>query len=203
MQHSEEIKQNQDINPIQPICATQPFFDIQSVEMPRLVHSPSMGQAVSWMPSFSYQPKVTKLGFLTRQEQMNHQSLFDRQNYFMSYHSQTLGRLKMKYSSDRIRPQDIGKYLTNLLVFESGSNFFFELYTEVSKVRYMFETYISDYFIRQRFERVRNRDKEISEMAPEDKIGLITSFAGYNESAYRRIVDQQTSISESVLSDLH
>ena len=54
----------------------------------------------------------------------------------------------------------------------------------------MFETYISDYFIRQRFERVRTRDKEISEMAPEDKVGLNTSFAGYNESAYRRMVDQ-------------
>ena len=80
--------------------------------------------------------------------------------------------------------------MTNLLVFESGSSFFFELYIEVSKVRYMFETYISDYFIRQRFERVRTRDKEISEMAPEDKIGLNTSFAGYNESAYRRLVDQ-------------
>ena len=97
----------------------------------------------------------------------------------------------MKYiNNEKIRPQDIGKYMTNLLVFGSGSDFFFELYTEVSKVRYMVETYIADYFIRQRFERVKTRDNQIkNNMAPEDRSEVITGFVGYNESAYRRLVD--------------
>ena len=54
----------------------------------------------------------------------------------------------------------------------------------------MVETYVSDYFIRQRFERVRVRDKKIMSMAPEDKTGLVPGFAGYSEIEYRRMVDK-------------
>ena len=67
----------------------------------------------------------------------------------------------------------------------------------------MVETYVSDYFIRQRFERVRARDKEILLKAPEDKAGLVLGFAGYSEIEYRRMVDKQTRISDSILSELH
>ena len=42
-----------------------------------------------------------------------------------------LVRLKFKHISDKVRPQDSGKYFNNLMVFGSDSGFFFELYIEM------------------------------------------------------------------------
>ena len=44
---------------------------------------------------------------------------------------------------------------------ESKSDFFVDLFREIGKIQTIVETYSSDYFIRQRFEMVHARDRQI------------------------------------------
>ena len=74
---------------------------------------------------------------------------------------QTLGKMKFKYTSEKLKPSSHGKYLTNLLPAASNSDFFIDLYKELARIQIIVETYISDYFIRQRFDMVQKRDKQL------------------------------------------
>ena len=84
------------------------------------------------------------------QEQLNHRTLFDRYNYLISYHMQTLGKMKFKYtnSDSKLKSWSLGKYMTNLLPMEANSDFFIDLYREIAKFQVIVETFMSDYFIR-------------------------------------------------------
>ena len=44
---------------------------------------------------------------------------------------------------------------------ESKSDFFVDLFREIEKIKIIVETYSSDYFIRQRFEMVHAKDRQI------------------------------------------
>ena len=84
--------------------------------------------------------------------------------------------------------------MTNLLPAESMSDFFIILFREVSRIQVIVETYVSDYFIRKRFEMVAERDKQLERDARAGRVGVapqLKGFAGFPSLTYRRTIDQQ------------
>ena len=83
-----------------------PFFDINEVNIPPLIDSPTMSQASDWIGILNHKAvSQSQLSYLSLQEQMNHQALFDRYKYFLNYQMQSLGKLKFKYTADcKLKP---------------------------------------------------------------------------------------------------
>ena len=186
-----------------------PFFDIDEVNIPSLIESPSMSQASEWTGLMNSKTVQSQLAFLSIQEQMNHHQLFDRYNYFVHYHMQTLGKLKFKYTAvltEKLKPESYGKYLTNLLPMEADSDFFVVIYREIARIQVIVDTYVTDYFIRQRFNIVHEKDKqmirEVRQGRHADSVPA-AGFAGYPSLSYLRKIDQQQKISSAIMSHLN
>ena len=96
--------------------------------------------------------------------------------------------------------------MTNLLPAESKSDFFISLYREIARIRIIVETYVSDYFIRQRFDMVATRDKQLMREAVDGRVGpcpQLNGFAGFSSLTYRRTLDHQQKISSSIMAHLN
>ena len=63
-----------------------------------------MSSASDWTGLMNSKVVQSPMAFLSIQEQMNHHALYERYSYFIHYHMQTLGKMKFKYVSERIKP---------------------------------------------------------------------------------------------------
>ena len=89
---------------------------------------------------------------------------------------------------------------------ESDSEFFIDLFREVTKIQIIVETYTSDYFIRQRFDIVHQKDKQIIREIRQGRHAEsvpIAGFVGYPSLSYLRKIDQQQKISSAIMSHLN
>ena len=94
--------------------------------------------------------------------------------------------------------------MTNLLPMQADSDFFITLFKEMAKIQIIVETFMSDYFIRQRFEMVQARDKQLKlDISQGNNFNKLGSFAGFPSLSYRRKVDNQQRIGNSIMSHLH
>ena len=96
--------------------------------------------------------------------------------------------------------------MTNLLPVESQSDFFIMLYRELSRIQVIVETYVTDYFIRQRFDMVAQRDLQRERdvrLGIVGRQGQLTGFAAFPTLTYWRKIDHQQRISSSIMSHLN